>query len=56
LFWALLASGQTSMRKVDGWKTLVTKPIDRVRFKVMRRMLAIRKSMGGLANGGGETQ
>jgi hypothetical protein len=21
LFWALLASGQTSMRKVDGWKT-----------------------------------
>jgi len=28
LFWALLASGQTSMRKVDGWKTLATKPID----------------------------
>src|SRR5882757_6062474 len=28
LFWALLASGQTNMRKVDGWKTLVTKPID----------------------------
>ena len=28
LFWALLASGQTNMRKVDGWKTLATKPID----------------------------
>jgi hypothetical protein len=32
------------------------KPDPGVRFKVMRRMLAIRKSMGGLANGGGETQ
>jgi putative transposase len=29
LFWALLASGQISMRKVDGWQTLATKPIDR---------------------------
>jgi putative transposase len=28
LFWALLASGQTNMRKVDGWQTLATKPID----------------------------
>lgn len=28
LFWALLASGQISMRKVDGWQTLSTKPID----------------------------
>jgi len=28
LFWALLASGQTTMRKVDGWQTLATKPID----------------------------
>jgi putative transposase len=28
LFWALLASGQISMRKVDGWETLVTKLID----------------------------
>ena len=28
LFWALLASGQISMRKVDGWHTLATKPID----------------------------
>jgi len=25
LFWALLASGQTSMRKIDGWQTLATK-------------------------------
>ena len=23
LFWALLASGQITMRKVDGWKTLI---------------------------------
>jgi putative transposase len=28
LFWALLASGQINMRKVDGWRTLATKPID----------------------------
>jgi putative transposase len=27
LFWALLASGQIMMRKVDGWQTLTTKPI-----------------------------
>jgi putative transposase len=27
LFWALLASGQIIMRKVDGWQTLGTKPI-----------------------------
>jgi putative transposase len=29
LFWALLASGQINMRKVDGWRTLATKLIDR---------------------------
>jgi transposase-like protein len=28
LFWALLASGQINMRKVDGWQTLATKPSD----------------------------
>src|ERR1700685_3491746 len=28
LFWALLASGQINMRKVDGWPTLATKPIN----------------------------
>jgi putative transposase len=28
LFWALLASGQISMRKVDGWETLAANPID----------------------------
>jgi putative transposase len=27
LFWALLASGQINMRKVDGWQTLPTTPI-----------------------------
>ena len=27
-FWALLASGQINMRKIDGWQTLATKPID----------------------------
>ena len=26
LFWALLASGQITMRKVDGWQTLGEKP------------------------------
>ena len=28
LFWALLASGQINMRKVDGWQTLSTTTID----------------------------
>ena len=32
LFWALLASGQTNMRKVDGWQTIaenfIAQPID----------------------------
>ena len=28
LFWALLASGQITMRKVDGCKTLADKPSD----------------------------
>jgi putative transposase len=28
LFWALLASGQIIMRKVDGWQTLATNPAD----------------------------
>jgi putative transposase len=28
LFWALMASGQITMRKVDGWKTLAEKPSD----------------------------
>jgi putative transposase len=27
LFWALLASGQINMRKVDGWQTIATPPI-----------------------------
>ena len=30
LFWALLASGQITMRKVDGWQTLATKPTDAI--------------------------
>src|SRR5512132_2124581 len=30
LSWALLASGQITMRKVDGWQTLATKPTDAV--------------------------
>ena len=28
LFWALLASGQINMRKVDGWQTLAARTID----------------------------
>jgi transposase-like protein len=28
MFWALVAAGQISMRKVDGWKTLAVKPAD----------------------------
>ena len=30
LFWALLASGQITMRNVDGWQTLASKPRDHV--------------------------
>ena len=30
LFWALLASGQIVMRKVDGWASLAEKPSDQV--------------------------
>jgi putative transposase len=30
LFWALLASGQITMRKVDGWPTLAVRPTDAV--------------------------
>ena len=30
MFWALLASGQISMRKVDGWQTIATKPTDQL--------------------------
>jgi putative transposase len=28
LFWALLPSGQITMRKVDGWQSLAEKPSD----------------------------
>lgn len=28
LFWALMASGQIKLRKVDGWKTIAEKPAD----------------------------
>ena len=28
LFWALLASGEINMRKVDGWQTVATEPTD----------------------------
>ncbi len=28
LFWALLASGQITMRKVDGWQRLAERPAD----------------------------
>jgi hypothetical protein len=30
LFWALLASGQIVMRKVDGWPSLSQKPSDQI--------------------------
>ena len=30
LFWALLASGQITMRKVDGWRSLAEKPDDQI--------------------------
>ena len=30
LFWALMASGQIVMRKVDGWQSLGEKPADQI--------------------------
>ena len=30
LFWALLASGQITLRKVDGWKTLHIAPAEQI--------------------------
>jgi len=30
LFWALMASGQIVMRKVDGWQSLAEKPADQI--------------------------
>jgi putative transposase len=30
LFWALLASGQITMRKVDGWATIAERPADQI--------------------------
>jgi putative transposase len=30
LFWALLAAGQITMRKVDGWQTLTDKLADKL--------------------------
>ena len=30
LFWALLASGQITMRKVDGWQSLAERPSAKV--------------------------
>ena len=30
LFWALLASGQITIRKVDGWQTIAEKPSDQI--------------------------
>jgi len=30
LFWALMASGQITMRKVDGWQSLAEKPADQI--------------------------
>jgi hypothetical protein len=30
LFWALLASGQITMRKVDGWQSLAERPSDQI--------------------------
>jgi putative transposase len=30
LFWALLPSGQITMRKVDGWQSLAENPSDQI--------------------------
>src|SRR3954465_15908340 len=40
LFWALLASGQINIRKIDGWQTLATKLIDQPIEWSRQRVLA----------------
>jgi hypothetical protein len=30
LFWALMASGRMTMRKVNGWQSLAEKPADQI--------------------------
>jgi putative transposase len=30
LFWALLASGQITIRKIDGWRSLAGRPSDQI--------------------------
>jgi len=30
LFWALLASGQKTIRKIDRWRNLAEKPFDQI--------------------------
>ena len=32
LFWALMASGQITMRKVNGWQSLAEKPSDQLLY------------------------
>ena len=52
LFWALLASGQINMRKVDGWQTLATaplaQPIDLAAWKLLASFqISMRKANAG---------
>ena len=54
LFWALLASGQINMRKVDGWQTLaanlIGQPIDLAARSLSERCRVILRCAHGVAS------
>jgi hypothetical protein len=52
MFWALVASGQISMRKVDGWNTLAAKPAD---LPIPRRLISYVQSAGDRAKSNSNT-
>jgi hypothetical protein len=54
LFWSLLASGQISMRKVDGWRTLASKPAEQSvelgRLMILRQLKRVPRDATGSKN------
>jgi len=45
LLWALLASGQIQMRKVDGWETL-SQPLESIPLDLLKAKYAARREAG----------
>jgi hypothetical protein len=51
LFWALLATGQITMRKVDGWQTLSRQSRNQRGDRIVRRCQSCREPDDGVAHG-----